>query len=830
MHLKCFICSRRFSEIFKLFQHLRLWHFRGSRENSSLRCFRSSCLSTFNTFSGYKKHLIKCVLKPKVLPSAYQENTELSNITTKENNGRHNNNDSDNNANDYISTGTSNHPEPLPFMDHNIEKECESNVETRMSDVNFQIVSFISKLISNGMPVTTLVTIVQNVDELLTYIFEEIRSLLPQSADQECIVFFRDITSSIQKFNSAYKINKAFSESIVSPVNIALGVRTDQTLHRISNTYIGKNVTDTFIYIPIKNTLSTLLKNKNIQKYFTLEYVSQINSNNLETIFDGEYYKNHTFFQDNPNAIQIQLYFDEFECSAPLGSKTGIHKIGAFYFIIRNIPTIFLGKLENIHVAALFYSSDLKKYSINDILKPFVKDLQTLETEGIEVSFLPYKLKGTLVALSFDNLGGNMLSGMVESFSANYFCRMCLMHKNDTQNVFRESDDLCHLRNQDFFNTLPEIKPGSNYYGSKEKSILNELKYFNLGNTPSIDIMHDILEGVAQFEIKLIITYLVSEKKISLNEINQRIFFFNYGTIDQCTKPSPINIEKSGSSIGQRAAQTWTLTRYLPLILSDVILEVGDRWNIITFLLRIMNICFAPIIPIEMTSTLEDLICEHHLLVKQYSGNILPKHHMMIHYPNAIRKLGPLIYLWAMRFEAKHGYFKDLVQKFKNFKNIPHTLALRHQIKQAVNINSLCEIPIEMGPVKMFELNNYEFKNILIEELDLPNNVTVIETKFLKYGFLYKPSFLVCVKFNNENLPVFYEILKIVLIEEHPFFITKSWETKEFKTNLNAFRVVPDCEILLCDPKFLIYKEPYECKSVSESYYIVPKYILVKNN
>jgi len=32
-----------------------------------------------------------------------------------------------------------------------------------------------------------------------------------------------------------------------------------------------------------------------------------------------------------------------------------------------------------------------------------------------------------------------------------------------------------------------------------------------------------------------------------------------------------------------------------------------------------------------------------------------------------------------MRFEGKHSYFKDLAQRVKCYKNIPKTLARRHQ-------------------------------------------------------------------------------------------------------------------------------------------------------
>lgn len=36
-----------------------------------------------------------------------------------------------------------------------------------------------------------------------------------------------------------------------------------------------------------------------------------------------------------------------------------------------------------------------------------------------------------------------------------------------------------------------------------------------------------------------------------------------------------------------------------------------------------------------------------------------------------------------MQFEAKHNYFKKLVDKVNNFKNIDYSLARRHQALQA---------------------------------------------------------------------------------------------------------------------------------------------------
>ena len=54
------------------------------------------------------------------------------------------------------------------------------------------------------------------------------------------------------------------------------------------------------------------------------------------------------------------------------------------------------------------------------------------------------------------------------------------------------------------------------------------MQYFNTCENFAVDIMHDILEGVAQYEIKLLILHLI-EKYTTSKEIDRRIKSFNYG-------------------------------------------------------------------------------------------------------------------------------------------------------------------------------------------------------------------------------------------------------------------------------------------------------------
>ena len=66
---------------------------------------------------------------------------------------------------------------------------------------------------------------------------------------------------------------------------------------------------------------------------------------------------------------------------------------------------------------------------------------------------------------------------------------------------------------------------------------------------------------------------------------------------------------------------------------------------------------------------------------------------------------------WAMRFEAKHHYFKRLVGTINNFKNIELSLTRRHQALQAYLLQSssgnFLKMNLEHGPTgKYCWINN----------------------------------------------------------------------------------------------------------------------------
>ncbi len=311
----------------------------------------------------------------------------------------------------------------------------------------------------------------------------------------------------------------------------------------------------------------------------------------------------------------------------------------------------------NIHVVALFHSQDLKTYGFDDILKPLVDDLKILETQGIEVPFSDSPLLGSVIQVTGDNLGLHGLFGFVESFSAMYFCRFCLTSKVESQSVFTEDDPGMIFRTKEMHAehcaALQENPMLSSTFGVKKTCLLNTLHFFHTSDNYAVDIMHDLLEGVVQYELKLFFQYLVNHKYLSLESLSLRIQSFNYGYTERKNRPSGLKIDDASKDLGLNAIQSRCLVRNAPLIFGDVLERNNCYWNLLLLLIQIVNIVFSPIVTNGMTYYLKHLIKDHHKLFKSLFSEkrLIPKHHFMLHYPRCIRKIGPLLHVWCMRFK-----------------------------------------------------------------------------------------------------------------------------------------------------------------------------------
>ena len=96
----------------------------------------------------------------------------------------------------------------------------------------------------------------------------------------------------------------------------------------------------------------------------------------------------------------------------------------------------------------------------------------------------------------------------------------------------------------------------SKEYGINRNSILNELSFFHVCSGALLpDIMHDVLEGALQYEVKLMLKEMVcTEGYFSLNFLNSRIETIELGYNEIKDHPTPISdtvFNSEGTSLKQ---------------------------------------------------------------------------------------------------------------------------------------------------------------------------------------------------------------------------------------------------------------------------------------
>ena len=413
---------------------------------------------------------------------------------------------------------------------------------------------------------------------------------------------------------------------------------------------------DSFYYVPLLSTLKQLLQIPCVRQE-TLRSAKHTD-NLLYDLSDGSTYKKHPFFKNNPNGLQIVAYYDEVETCNPLGSSSGKFKLGCVFFTLGNMRPMLRSSLKAIFLLVVAKSSTVKAHGIDSVLKPFLNDLKTLYDTGIKLQYNGKEevWKGALLAFLADNLASHELAGFKESFSfSKRFCRSCLTDKDYSQEHFNEKKFVIRTREShiDQCNRLDssDRMEVSVEYGINRRSSLESLPYFSVITGMPHDIMHDLYEGVIPHELKLLMQYCIDKSYFELTTLNYRLKAFNFGYTEIGDRPAPI-VEVH--RLRQSASQMWLLARIFPLLVGDLIPRDDRYWDCFLKLLKICEVCIAPVISEDSAAYVELLIEEHHTEFRKIypSTSIIPKMHFMVHFSRQIINFGPLIHTWAMRHEG----------------------------------------------------------------------------------------------------------------------------------------------------------------------------------
>lgn len=583
--------------------------------------------------------------------------------------------------------------------------------------------------------------------ELITKTSNDAAKVLDDSCSYACSI--------LKDNDTAYKRTKKMKKlaSYVEPEEKAIGLAWSVLKDKTTGKTTRKMVQSTFHYVSIIQQLKSIFADAAFCQQF-FEYNSTkrhlCSAGIYEDFCCGEKYCGQEFFLSNPEAVQIQLFTDDFEPCDALKSRAGVHKQCAFYFQIRNMPKMLLSRLDNIHLVALCNSEYLKNDFVNldNILVHIVNEIKILESVGIVVN--GKEIKGTLVNVSFDNLGGNSCFGFSEGFNANYYCRICECHKEDCHSMTME--DKSKLRNKNDYNDMIALIQANRKIdltqskGIKKYCILNDLNCFHILENLSVDLMHDVHEGIVPFLLQNLFAHCVDKKIFKTEDAQKMVQYFNYGVLSKKNRPSKLNLDRR--NLGQSAHQSHCLMVNLPFILLKFKSRLLEVWRPVETLLQIIQILYSGRIDENDLSRLTSLIDSHLSSIKDIFGvDLLPKHHFLLHYPTVIRLMGPVIFMWTMRMEAKHNFFTEVVRKKKNFINLTKTLSYKHQEMQYVKgINYsdvLVPAKIQVHFVDCKDFQKYE--NLLTEKIPATEIIVEIHTIKSLYlnGTLYKRGLLI---------------------------------------------------------------------------------------
>ena len=595
--------------------------------------------------------------------------------------------------------------------------------------------------------------------------------------------------------------------------------------------YNDNDKPDTMQYVPILETLKDLLSHEDVVAQVVRGHKSE--NGVLKDFCDGTLFAQNELFSKDPTALQILLYIDEFTVANPLGYRVTKYKITAVYFLLGNLEPKFRSKVDLIQLAALARTMHVKRHGMLTLLKPLIRDIKVLETDGISVMFENRTLhfRGTCSMCAADNLGAHDIGMFPKNFSTSLrLCRMCMVTKFQLSDSYRETFP---MRTVDGYNAqaaaVAQYPDLASEYGVYGKSPLCDLDYYHVIDGLPSCIAHDIFEGWMPEVLESVVQSLIDDGYITLAELQKCVNEFQYADADKSNKPCIVSIRKLKLRFTQ--AQTWCFARLLPLIVGPKVPEGTEYWSLVNDMLNIVDHVCSPCHNEESILDLESLVEDFFTAVDNFypDMNFKPKYHYMTHYGSQIRKFGPLAHCWTQRFESKHDQSKQKVYRTKNRKNICKSLAWHLQTKQALIHQSallLGEGQYSVTGASSIHIRLYEHQIQALVTPHLQGTEIVPECKRVKIDSVqYSVGSVVILGLKNYEYS-FGLIKHVFILQEKPFLCTELLAVSEYSTHYHAYKVVETGSMKLFQVSELLDYHPLGLYSIQGSKYISLRYII----
>lgn len=176
--------------------------------------------------------------------------------------------------------------------------------------------------------------------------------------------------------------------------------------------------------------------------------------------------------------------------------------------------------------------------------------------------------------------------------------------------------------------------------------------------------------------------------------------------------------------------------------------------------------------------------------------NFIPKMHFLIHYPEQILQVGPMVRTWTIRHEAKLNFFKQATGT-SSFKNITLSLAHHHQRLACyeMSTSSLLLSRLECGPIASCVqlLNETQvIKEYIINRVPgVSMSTQVSHVNWIRRdGVTYKSNNAYVITAHDGMDPVFAIIEELIIIaDDLCFFCISSCNVRYFDDHYHAYVV-----------------------------------------
>lgn len=734
----CSICKIEYHNFKTYFIHLNYYH----NITNYFKCPYENCDRVYDTKSSLKKHI--CA-NHVVQTENYVFNQPETKIVQS-------NTETEVIFEDIDEASSNNFDSTVHNNDHATESSTLINFKI---ELNKLLLTFLSKLYSiSSLPRTIIQTIIQLVTNLFTS--EPIKIIMEtiKHISQECLSMLAVLQSCFEKLGTDYKRVECFKKlhTYTEPVPKTVGVSEDtKSVH--GNVEMTLKNRCSYI-IPLRKSLKSFLEVPNMLDVI-LNYEKGVRKDNLtlRNLVNGNCWQEASkYFDKEAKNLPLTIYYDDFESGNPLGSHAGNQKIGVVYAAISTIPPKFSSRLENILLALIFYTADRSTFGNEAVFSTLISELKFLAEEGIIVISQGHAtvVKFYLANISGDNLGLHSILGFHESFASNYFCRFCVTTKDLTKTDTKERPE--NIRKAIDYNKHCQDK-----LGIKEVCVWHQLNFHTYKNL-TCDVMHDLCEGVHRYDMCVIIQKLLDRNYFSLKTLNARIKFFTYLKSEKnCPPPVTKNHLQNGQLIFS-ASEMLCFVRNFRFIVGDLVNTMDDpAWQHYLALLEITEILTSQVFTPELLDYLTNLI-ENYLdnLKTLFHCSLKPKHHFLLHYHRVIEQIGPPILISAFKFESKHKELKAVAQSISCRKNLPLTLATRHQLKSSYRLLSQNCFTDRISWGKVMNIDHYpsEF-----------NETDYICVEYIEInGIKYNDKNVILYKYDI-HLPVFCKIDKLFIKE-----------------------------------------------------------------